>query len=339
MALLHKLLLTYLTSKPKFLPLPSREIITKMKESHLKSLGLDVDRLESELKQSVRHEERRWRENDAKLRAVEQKVGTYDEFRGIVDACELRPLTCKEIQEATNRYAGWAPNSSTIAYSIPEINQEFPCFKEISIKRFNRIDEFMRCWSGLEKNQSNIDLFNLLKEQSNELLQEIFASSTGLSILSRVLNCLQVAISRDSSSVVRILQTISSSKNFDLTAMLMSDEEKNLSLVIELQLSQTNTYQRLHFILSISLASWAKLKLAQQTYSLTFPTINTKLLVTGQMYASGQLKGRESDAHCCASNDEDRCLINGRGGGLKIIYRTAPEHFPSTHFPINTVFD
>lgn len=52
-----------------------------MKESHLKSLGLDVDRLESELKQSVRHEERRWHENDAKLRAVEQKVATYEEFR------------------------------------------------------------------------------------------------------------------------------------------------------------------------------------------------------------------------------------------------------------------
>nr|CDS28586.1 coiled coil domain containing protein 103 [Hymenolepis microstoma] len=53
----------------------------KMKESHLKSLGLDVDRLESELKRSVRLEERRWHENDAKLRAVEQKVATYDEFK------------------------------------------------------------------------------------------------------------------------------------------------------------------------------------------------------------------------------------------------------------------
>lgn len=86
----------------------------------------------------------------------------------------------------------------------------------------------MRCWNSLEKNQSNIDLFNLLTEQSNELLQEIFASSTGLSILSRVLNCLQVTIARDSSSVVRILQAISSSKNFDLTTILMSNEEKNL---------------------------------------------------------------------------------------------------------------
>ncbi|VDL19663.1 unnamed protein product [Hymenolepis diminuta] len=214
-----------------------------MKESHLKSLGLDVDRLESELKQSVRHEERRWHENDAKLRAVEQKVATYDEFRGIVDACELRPLTFKEVQEATNRHAGWAPNFSTIAYSIPEINQELPCFKEISIKRFNRIDEFMRCWNDLEKNQSNIDLFNLLTEQSNELLQEIFASSTGLSILSGVLNCLQVAISRDSSSVVRILQAISSSNNFDLTTILMSDEEKNLVRQIFQTLEQNSEVQ------------------------------------------------------------------------------------------------
>ncbi len=50
-------------------------------EGHLQSLGLNVDRLETDLRKAVRHEERHWNENDAKLRAVQQRVATYDEFR------------------------------------------------------------------------------------------------------------------------------------------------------------------------------------------------------------------------------------------------------------------
>nr|CDS28585.1 conserved hypothetical protein [Hymenolepis microstoma] len=150
----------------------------------------------------------------------------------MVDACELQPLTSKEVQEATKRHAGWAHNFSTIAYSIPKISQDIPYSKETSIKQFNRIDEFILCWNGLEKSQSDIGLFNLLARQSNDLLKETFASSAGLSILSRVLNCLQVAVSRDSSSVIRILQAIGSSKNFVLTTTLMSDEELNLVKLI-----------------------------------------------------------------------------------------------------------
>ncbi|VDN96397.1 unnamed protein product [Rodentolepis nana] len=206
--------------------------LAKMKDSHLKSLGLDVERLEYELRQSVRLEERRWHENDAKLRAVEQKVATYDEFKNMVDACELQPLTCKDVQEANKQNTGWARNFSATAYSIPKINKDIPYSEGTPIKQFNRIDEFMLCWNGLAKSQSNIDLFTLLERQSDELLKETFASSAGLSILSRVLNCLQDAISRDSSSVIRLLKAIGSSKNFVLTTTLMSDEELNLVKLI-----------------------------------------------------------------------------------------------------------
>lgn len=52
-----------------------------MEGSHLKSIGLNIDALEADLKRSVREEQRHWHENDAKLRAVQQKVATYEEFR------------------------------------------------------------------------------------------------------------------------------------------------------------------------------------------------------------------------------------------------------------------
>jgi len=45
---------------------------------------IDFNKLEIELASAVEADQRYWRENDAKLRAVQQKVATYDEFR-----CEM----------------------------------------------------------------------------------------------------------------------------------------------------------------------------------------------------------------------------------------------------------
>ncbi|KAJ0001754.1 hypothetical protein NQD34_001550 [Periophthalmus magnuspinnatus] len=42
---------------------------------------IDFGALEKELRGSLQFEEKYYRENAAKLRAVNQKVGSYDEFR------------------------------------------------------------------------------------------------------------------------------------------------------------------------------------------------------------------------------------------------------------------
>jgi hypothetical protein len=42
---------------------------------------IDFDKLELELNAAVEADARYWRENDAKFRAVNQKVGSYEEFR------------------------------------------------------------------------------------------------------------------------------------------------------------------------------------------------------------------------------------------------------------------
>lgn len=53
---------------------------------------VDFDRLEKELDDAVQADQKYWRENDAKLRAVHQKVATYDEFR--CDHTRLLSLFC-----------------------------------------------------------------------------------------------------------------------------------------------------------------------------------------------------------------------------------------------------
>ena len=48
---------------------------------------IDFGKLEDEVHAAVDADERYWRENDAKFRAVEQKVASYDEFK--YDFCIL----------------------------------------------------------------------------------------------------------------------------------------------------------------------------------------------------------------------------------------------------------
>ena len=43
--------------------------------------SINFDKLEKELQSAVDADAKYWRENDAKFRAIEQKVATYDDFK------------------------------------------------------------------------------------------------------------------------------------------------------------------------------------------------------------------------------------------------------------------
>ena len=59
--------------------------------------GIDFRKLEKELALAVEADAKYNRENDAKFRAVEQRVASYEEFRDIVCAAHLKPLDRKDI--------------------------------------------------------------------------------------------------------------------------------------------------------------------------------------------------------------------------------------------------
>lgn len=58
---------------------------------------IDFRKLEKELSLAVEADAKYDRENSAKFRAVEQRVGSYEEFRDIVFAAHLKPLDRKDI--------------------------------------------------------------------------------------------------------------------------------------------------------------------------------------------------------------------------------------------------
>ncbi|XP_015225947.1 coiled-coil domain-containing protein 103 [Cyprinodon tularosa] len=68
---------------------------------------IDFSALEKELQGAVESERRYQRENQAKLRAVSQRVG-YDQFRGLVLSSHLKPLEKKD-KDGAPRKQPWNP--------------------------------------------------------------------------------------------------------------------------------------------------------------------------------------------------------------------------------------
>uniref|UniRef100_A0A665WPI3 Dynein attachment factor N-terminal domain-containing protein n=1 Tax=Echeneis naucrates TaxID=173247 RepID=A0A665WPI3_ECHNA len=76
---------------------------------------IDFPALERELQMAVESERRYQRQNEAKLRAVSQRVASYREFRDLVVSCHLKPLE-KNDKDGAQRKQPWNP----VPTSFPE---------------------------------------------------------------------------------------------------------------------------------------------------------------------------------------------------------------------------
>ena len=72
-----------------------------------KDLVVNFDKLEKEFQKAVTAEEKYSRENAAKFRAIEQRAGTYEDFRQIVLASHLRPLDKGETLQSVPIKNSW----------------------------------------------------------------------------------------------------------------------------------------------------------------------------------------------------------------------------------------
>jgi hypothetical protein len=71
--------------------------------------AINLNQLEATIASAVEQDGRYSRENDAKFRAVAQKVQSFEEFEGIVKASHIKPMT----EDVTNLSLGrssWNPN-------------------------------------------------------------------------------------------------------------------------------------------------------------------------------------------------------------------------------------
>ena len=97
-------------------------------------------------------------ENAAKFRAVEQHVGTYDEFKAIVDGCHLKPLDRKEeidsiLKPNEHKWNNVAPpsedNEKTQTKSSNEVDPN-NLNQNLNLEKIKIYGDFERLWTSFQ---------------------------------------------------------------------------------------------------------------------------------------------------------------------------------------------
>ncbi|XP_048373286.1 coiled-coil domain-containing protein 103 isoform X1 [Sphaerodactylus townsendi] len=181
---------------------------------------IDFRALEKEVQEAMAADEKYQRENEAKFRAVRQKVASYEEFRDIVLASHLKPL------EKTDRIGNktkvlWnlcARKGSHKQESKVELPQESQQFPETS-------SEFYRDWRRYVK--SSQERYQFLLQLGPQRLGKIFQADLAFGLLGEFLTVLSENASvDDQDSVLQILESLSGTKRFGLNIELLSTQEK-----------------------------------------------------------------------------------------------------------------
>ncbi|NXK00884.1 CC103 protein, partial [Corythaixoides concolor] len=185
--------------------------------------ALDPAALERELRAAVAADERRERENAAKLRAMRQRVPSYEEFRNIVLASHLKPLEKKDKMDKKrnvlwNPCAAHAKAPQTTSVEIPQELDQLP----------RTSAEFYRDWRRCLK--SGKEKYQLLLELGGKALGRIFQADLGYGLLGEFLTVLAENVChQDRDTVLQILQSLSGTKRFGLNMDLLSESEKESS--------------------------------------------------------------------------------------------------------------
>ncbi|KAK7873144.1 hypothetical protein R5R35_006366 [Gryllus longicercus] len=190
---------------------------------------IDFCSLEKELHGRIQAEERYWQQNDAKFRAVEQKVASYEEFRQIVMAAHLKPLDkTDKVQDSSGRYVIW---NTVAGMKKPTDNTPNNLLKKNTNdsddwKLPTTIGEFLKTW----KYAKQIDRLKLLKKIELPRIQKLFDVDIPVGFLSDVFELyLFTEITKsDIPFVFGLLDVLSKSQRFNLNLKFLSSSEINI---------------------------------------------------------------------------------------------------------------
>ncbi|CAI9727403.1 103-like family member retr-1 [Octopus vulgaris] len=184
--------------------------------------SFDFKSLDKELKTAVELDEKYWRENDAKFRAVRQKVASYEEFRDIVEASHLKPLGKEDkVQEKFKQ--SW----NTVAKSCNSQQVATTCEKtetQVPIKIPKTSHEFVREWCRHKNSkQSQYEMLMLI---TTEQLAAQFKTEIPNGLLGEILCVLKEYYSKENHlAIIEILDILSQSSRFSLCLQFMNANE------------------------------------------------------------------------------------------------------------------
>ncbi|XP_077316206.1 dynein axonemal assembly factor 19 [Lithobates pipiens] len=178
---------------------------------------LNFSELERELANAVAADEKHRRENDARFRAIHQKVASYEEFRDIVLASNLKPLERKD-KIGGDRKQPWNPTATASSSS-----REAVCtvLQESSLEPRNAF-EFTREWRRIDVKKR----YDFLLQIGANKLSHIFHAEVCSALLGEILQVLEGNIQRVQwQEVLDILSCLAQTQRFDLNLIFLSKAE------------------------------------------------------------------------------------------------------------------
>ena len=201
-------------------------------------IQIDVDKIRDQVRREVMAEEKYWRENDAKMRAVEQRVPTYEDFKQIVMASHLKPLdkgeTLRNAKLLNNNT--WNPSalhsSSTVALTSEEqaANLSSQAQATAASSKPKTSQEFRKTWQKLSDMDSK---WTFLISIGHDALTSQFKAEINSDQLSEFVVLIDRKLQSNSSCLdsanlaFTLLRLFSECKRFSLNKMFLKPAEKD----------------------------------------------------------------------------------------------------------------
>jgi len=208
------------------------EILDTMSNTHSLQAGMaSLDQMECELNNMLVQDNRYWRENDAKFRAVAQNA-TYEQFEDIVKASHLKPLDkTDKSPNSKSKTSIWSSITSATSRKSsgdpkPLISNEVMCSGTTPLGMVvpRNIDEFQHRWRNVEI----CDRIGFVQDLGQSAISKIFSTEIPPELLADFLyTFLTFGPSlTDLVVVVQTLETLALAKRFSLSVQFLSAMER-----------------------------------------------------------------------------------------------------------------
>ena len=199
---------------------------------------INFSKLEQQIDSAVQSDKMYWTQNEAKIRAVTNKVASYEEFVDIVKASHLKPLEkgdrisdIKVFKQPWNISVRKGESSSDVLSES----------SELANGSVTNLNQFNREWKRLSNAPNEQYLF--LMNTKCETILKIFQTEIGLGLLGEIVSVMHKDYNAEHAGhVANILYTFSNCGRFDLSLRFLSQHEKNdLSELLNKLLVDYNT--------------------------------------------------------------------------------------------------
>ena len=196
---------------------------------------IDFKKLERELAAAVEADKKYFRENAAKFRAVEQKVGSYEEFRNIVLASNLQPLERKDIEGVKSKQQTLNPLCSVKQRADNSLKTSTRLGEADTKQQSETVDAFVKHWKRHSK--TSVERYEQVVSLNEQNINKIMASELLGNLLGEVLVAFNECFKEDDTSkIVASLHSLSMNKRFKLNLQFLTKKEEKATgeLIVKL---------------------------------------------------------------------------------------------------------